>query len=292
MTAVTKLSAVDAMLENAVRDIGIPPCPAILDRINTEMHRDEPDLMHLSNLIGSDVALAAGLISTANSPYFGFRRRVRSVRETLLMLGLDVASRAVAGLVLRKLFPSSLILERFWDASACISRLSGWLAQHPEHGIRIRADEAYTFGLFRDCGIPVMMNRFPRYHEVLKTANESKEVDFTLVEDRHCPTNHVVIGYLLAQSWRLPEETCLAIRYHHDYRALQEQACSAQLPVATLGLIATVQLAEHLFQHHTGLSQTQEWIKAGDVCLQLLDISAERLDRLYEESAPIIASDA
>ena len=291
MIAATEPSPIDAMLENAVRDIGIPPCPAILDHINLEMHKDEPDMMHLSKLISSDVALAAGLITTANSPYFGFRRRVRSVRETLLMLGLDVAGRAVAGLVLRKLFPSSLVLERFWNASATIARLSGWLAQHPEHGIRIRADDAYTFGLFRDCGIPVLMNRFPLYHDVLKAANETREIEFTVVEEEHCPTNHVVIGFLLAQSWRLPDETCLAIRHHHDYRALKEQVSTAKLPIATLGLIATVQLAEHLFQHHTGLSQTQEWMKAGDVCLELLDISAERLDRLYEESVPIIVND-
>jgi HD-like signal output (HDOD) protein len=292
MITATNRSAVDTLLEKAVRDIGIPPRPAILDSINDEMLKDEPDMLHLSRLISSDVALAAGLIATANSPYFGFRRRVRSVRETLMMLGLDVASRAVAGLVLRKLFPSTLVLERFWDASACIARLSGWLAQHPEHGIRIRADDAYTFGLFRDCGIPVMMRRFSHYQDVLKTANEAKELDFTTVEEAHFPTNHVVIGYLLAQSWRLPDETCLAIRHHHDYRALQEQGSSSPLPVATLGLIATVHLAEHLFQHHTGLSQTEEWIKAREVCMQLLDISAERLDRLHEESGHIVASDA
>lgn len=290
MISNAKLAAVDALLENAVRDIGIPPRPAILDRISFEMQKDEPDLIHLSRLISSDVALAAGLISTANSPYFGFRRRVRTVRETLMMLGLDVASRAVAGLVLRKLFPSSVALERFWDASACIARLAGWLAQHPEHGIRIRADEAYTFGLFRDCGIPVMMKRFANYHEVLKLANEAKELDFTSVEAAHCPTNHVVLGHLLAQSWGLPEETCLAIRHHHDDRALHEQAGVAPLPLTTLGLVATVHLAEHLLQHHTGLSQTQEWLKAGETCLQLLDISAERLARLYEESEAIVAS--
>lgn len=290
MTTAIVPTAVDALLENAVRDIGIPPCPAILDHINVEMHKDEPDMLHLSRLISSDVALAAGLIATANSPYFGFRRRVRSVRETLMMLGLDVSARAVAGLILRKLYPSTVVLERFWSASASIARLSGWLAQHSALGIRIRADDAYTFGLFRDCGIPVLMKRFPHYQDILKTANETKDGDFTAVEEVHVPTSHVVIGYLLAQSWRLPDETCLAIRHHHDYRALSRMSCPS-LSLETLGLIATVQLAEHLFQHHTGLSQTQEWLKAGDVCMQLLDISAEALNEIYNECGAIIASE-
>lgn len=283
-------SPVDALLESAVRDIGIPPCPAILERINAEMHKDEPDLKHLSSLIGSDVALAAGLIATANSPYFGFRRRVRSVRDTLMMLGLNVASHAVAGLVLRKLFPRSLVLERFWDASACIARLSGWLAMHPAMGLRIRPDDAYTFGLFRDCGIPVMMKRFAHYHDVLKAANQEKEQGFLAIEEAQCSTNHAVIGDLLARSWHLPEETCLAIRHHHDFRFLQPEPGATVPYIAAQGLVATVQLAEHLFQTHTGLSQTQEWLKAGTACLQYLDIDADGLTLLLEESAPVVAN--
>jgi HD-like signal output (HDOD) protein len=163
-------SPVDALLESSLKDIGIPPRPAILQRISDEMLKDEPDFRRLANIIGADVSLAAGLIKTANSPFFGSRNRVRSVNEALVMLGLDVASRAIAGLILRKVFPASLHLERFWDASARIARLSGWLAKRVGHN-KLRQDDAYTFGLFRDCGIPVLLMRFPGYNKVLAAAN-------------------------------------------------------------------------------------------------------------------------
>ena len=119
--------SVDALLESSLKDIGIPPRPTILDRISREMLQDEPDYKRLANIIGADVSLSASLIKTANSPFFGYRNRVRSVNEALMMLGLDVASRAIAGIILRKVFPNSLHLERFWDASARIARLSGCL---------------------------------------------------------------------------------------------------------------------------------------------------------------------
>ena len=276
------------MLEGTLSDSGIPSRPAILDRVHSEMHKDEPDLNMLARIISADVALAGGLISIANSPYFGFHGRVRSVNDALMVLGLDVACRAIAGLILRKLFPVTLALERFWDASAGIARLSGWLAQQPCIGLQIQASDAYTFGLFRDSGIAVLLHRFPYYHEVLMQANEEKSLSFTQVEAIQCPTNHAVIGSLLAQSWWLPEEICTAIRLHHDYSTLQRND-STILPPATRGLIAISQLAEHIFQHHTGLSKSQEWFKSSEVCMELLEITEDQLSSLYEEGAPILA---
>ena len=279
---------VEGLLESSLNDTGIPSRPAILDRVHTEMSKDEPDLNLLARIISADVALSGGLISIANSPYFGFHGRVRSVNEALMVLGLDVACRAIAGLILRKLFPATLALERFWDASASIARLSGWLAQHPDIGIKIHANDAYTFGLFRDCGIAVLLNRFPYYQEVLLSANAEEVLSFTQIEEIQCPTNHTVIGGLLAQSWWLPEEISTAIKVHHEYALLNKED-STLLPAATRGLIAISQLAEHIFQHHSGLSQTKEWIKASEVCMSFLDLSDSQLAVLYEESAPVLA---
>ena len=279
---------IEGLLDRTLKDSGIPARPAILDRVHSEMYKEEPDLNLLARIISADVALAGGVISIANSPYFGFHGRVRSVNEALMVLGLDVACRAIAGLILRKLFPVSLALERFWDASAGIARLSGWLAQHPDIGVTVHANDAYTFGLFRDCGIAVLLHRFPYYQELLARANAEKTLSFTEVEATQCPTNHAVIGGLLAQSWWLPEEISTAIRLHHDYAILHRDD-STLLPPATRGLIAIAQLAEHIFQHHTGLSKTQEWFKSGEVCMQFLEIREDQLPGLYEEGAPILA---
>ena len=125
-----------------------------------------------------------------------------------------------SSLILRKVFPASLHLERFWDASARIARLSGWLAKRVGHN-KLRQDDAYTFGLFRDCGIPVLLMRFPGYNKVLAAANAEAQQSFTAIEDAQLPTNHAMVGCLLAQSWWLPEETCLAIRHHHDAAVIE-----------------------------------------------------------------------
>lgn len=277
--------SVDALLEGSLKDIGIPPRPTILDRISREMLQDEPDYKRLANVIGADVSLSAALIKTANSPFFGFRNRVRSVNEALMLLGLDVASRAIAGIILRKTFPNSLHLERFWDASARIARLSGWLAQHVGHN-KLRPDDAYTFGLFRDCGIPVLLLRFPGYEKILARANCEDSSSFTAVEDAQLPTNHAMVGCLLAQSWWLPEELCLAIRHHHDAAVIETPSITP--PLTSRYRIAVAQFAEHLVQRHTGLSHTHEWQKLGAGCLRLLDIAEDDIDGILAEALPVM----
>ncbi len=278
-------SQVDTLVEGSLKDIGIPPRPAILDRISREMLKEEPDYKRLANVISADVGLAGSLIKTANSPFFGYRNRVRSINEALMMLGLDVASRAIAGIILRKAFPNSPHLERFWDASARIARVSGWLARYAGNH-KLRPDDAYTFSLFRDCGIPVLMRRFPDYSRVLTRANSEEKLGFTAVEEAQLPTNHAMVGCLLAQSWWLPEELCLAVRHHHDLATIETPSLTP--PLTSRYRIAIAQFAEYLVQRHTGLGHTREWPKLGAACLKLLDIAEDEIDGILAEAVPVI----
>lgn len=279
--------AIDPVLQDAVRDVGIPARPVILDHIATEMRQPEPDFRRLATLISADVSLAAGLLKTANSAYFGFQTRARTVPQALVMLGLDVASRAIAGLILRKVFLSVPAMERFWDASARIAQASGWLVQQLGVQDEVRPDDAYTFGLFRDCGLPILMRRYPGYADVLHEANSDGERPFTAVEEGRCPTNHAIVGCLMAQSWWLPEETCLAIRSHHDGAALA--AGDSGLSPASRRLIALSQLSEYLVQRVTGLSQTREWDKLGAACQDRLGLDNTGVEFLVREAPAVVA---
>jgi HD-like signal output (HDOD) protein len=103
------------------------------------------------------------------------------------------------------------------------------------------------------------------------------------------PTNHAMVGCLLAQSWWLPEETCLAIRHHHAAAILATPPISP--PLTSRYRIAVAQLAEHLVQRHSGLSQTNEWPKLGAACLRLLEVSETQLDEIIAESVPILEAE-
>jgi HD-like signal output (HDOD) protein len=278
---------IDGTFEESVRGIGIPPRPAILDRIAAEMRGPDPDFNHLSALIGADVGLAAGLLKTANSAYFGHQARARTVTQALMILGLDIASRAVAGLILRKIFDGLPMLERFWDASARVARTSGWLACQLGSVDGVGPDDVYTYGLFRDCGLAVLMRKFSNYVEVLREANADPDRTFTAIEETRYPTNHAIVGSMLAQNWWLPDDICVAIRHHHDVLALTSG--SAGLSATSARMIALSQFAEYLVERVAGRSRSQEWSKLGPACAGLLELDAEKIDFLADRAGPVVA---
>jgi HD-like signal output (HDOD) protein len=279
-------SPLNREFQSALRDNRIPPCPIALERIAQEMGRPDPDIRHLTQIITSDVGLAAGLVKLANSPYFGAQRRVASVSEALILLGLDTASQAVACIALAEAFPNMRSMERFWDASAQIASLSGWIASEKQWP-GVRPQEAYTYGLFRDCGIAVLLQHFPDYTRILQSANSEQVRTFTDIEDDLLPTNHVVMGAMMTQSWWLPENICQAVRHHHD---LKQDEDSKETPFRYL--VAISQLAEHLLQRNTGRSKTHEWDKLGAACLEQLGLEDEELTALETRTREILAEHA
>ena len=281
------MPSVDGVLQQSIHDIDIPPRPKIIDQIRAEMNSDAPNLRGIAGLINLDVSLAAGLIKTANSPYFGFGRRARSAHEALTMLGLDVTCRAIAAISLRRAFPNSAHYERFWHASASVATLSGWLAQQ-RRVPGVRADDAYTYGLFRDCGIVILLRRYPAYQGILAGANLDRDMPFTAVEQAALPTDHTVVGCLLAQNWWLPGEICAAIRHHHSLPALVEPVSPLKMPGRYL--VAMAQTAEYLLQQLTGGSRTEEWAKLGPACCDLLGLDDAGLAEICREAEPLLHS--
>lgn len=272
-----------------VRDIGIPPRPTVLDEIDREMLKDEPDFAHLANIVGSDVGLAASVIKVANSPAFGMSRKVRTVQDALLVLGLKLTINTIANIVLKRIFPNLPSLERFWDSATRCARVSRWLMRQLRGSWGISPDDAYTFGLFRDCGIPLLMIPFPDYAALLAQANRERSQAFTDIENANMGINHADVGAQLAADWRLPEEIVLGIQHHHDISFI---AWPHDDPVLQHGLLlaAIALTADYLIQQTTGLSQDCEWEKLGGAVMNALDLTPDRLDQLIVEVEDIASA--
>lgn len=281
-------STVGEQVTISLREIGIPPRPSVLQEIDRERAKPEPDFKRLTELISSDVALAAAVIKTANAPAFGLSRKVGVISEAVVLLGLSPVMQTVAGIVLQRVFRYSPGMERFWNSSAAVARVSSWLVQRLDLQRRVRPGDVYTFGLFRDCGIPLLMGPFAEYRAVLSEANGARDRAFTEVEDAALGMNHAVMGARLAVEWGLPDEMVQAIELHHDVGCLSGEV-EGLTPRGRL-MVALAQLAEYLIQIQTGQGQTCEWFKLGTACLDVLDIGPDLLTSLGPECAELMTA--
>ena len=199
--------SIETRMKIEIRDIGIPPRPTILAQIEAETAKDEPDFIFLAKLLGKDVEVLRifGEIKNIFDPknIFNPGKKVPTIQEALLVLGLKLVMKTVAGLALQQAFKHVPNMERFWDASAMTAEVSACLAKEIGRRIGIRPEDAHTFALFRDCGIPMLMIPFPEYRAALNRANGEAVLPFTEIEDQTIGLNHADLGAQLAEDWFL-----------------------------------------------------------------------------------------
>ncbi len=275
MNAATEESLLQSMLQH----VDIPPCPAVLVAVDAELKKEAPDQREIARLISRDVALSGHVMQIVNSPAFSTGNSLTSLIQALSVLG----TRQIFNMVIVQLLKNAMAgapeipLDRFWETSALAARVSAELAKRLRCG---RPDMAYTFGLFRDCGIPLLMKRFPRTREVLSEANCAENASFTEVEEKHLGTNHAVVGYFLARRWHLPPDVAEGILRHHDYQSLVPEN---PLSGSVKSLIAVAVLAEHIVRLHTQGTGEYEWIKAAPAACGVFDLSLGAVDDLIED---------
>jgi HD-like signal output (HDOD) protein len=275
-----ELEVLDRSAEEIIKDLGIPPCPAILTTLMREMRSDDPDFNKLGKLIGGDVSLAGAMLKTVNSPFYGLPRKATSVQQALALLGLRNVAEIVTTLLLRQAFAGAAndALEEFWEVSSAIAGLSAMLASRLKGKGR---DEAYTFALFRDCGMLAMIGKFPGYVARLPGSAGEGDKSIPETEDMFHEINHAWVGNHLAQNWLLPEDTCAAILWHHDYAALRDGSTGIS-PAAVRNIAITLAAQSIYCRHDLGLADP-EWQRGGEFALGQLGLTQDALDEIGNE---------
>ena len=115
-------------------------------------------------------------------------------------------------------------------------------------------EQAYLAGMFHECGVPVLMLRFPKYCETLRLDNATCWPNLA-EEDARFNVDHCSVGFLVARHWGLPDFVCDAIRFHHEIP--EERAIGASVT-----LVAIIQAASH-FYHHLHAVDDPLWERIG-----------------------------
>ena len=269
----------EKLLQGMLNGVDIPPCPAILIALDAELRKEMPDLREVARLIGQDVALSGHVMLIANSPAFSTGNKAVSVKQAVNVLGMQSVFSLIVGHLLRVALAGGqdVSMERFWESSAQTAQVSAELARRLRC---VRPDIAYTFGLFHDCGIPLLVKRFPHAKAALAKANVAEDRLFTDVEDAELGTNHAVVGYFLARRWHLADFIAEAVLHHHDYSVL---ARADGISETARTLIALVVLAEHISRIHNTGDGEHEWGKAAEAACGYFNLSLGAVDDLIDD---------
>lgn len=271
-------------LQKVMSSIDIPTCPTFVTEAMMEAQKDDPDLERLSKIISNDAGMSAAALKLANSPLYRSNGSVTSLRKAVDRLGTKNIVCVVVGSALRASISGlpSAWLEEFWRRSTLLAVIAGIVAKRQ---FGISADAAYTYTLFHDAAIPLMIKRFPEYDQVLeKCRSENKLI--VEAEEEFFPCSHPVVGSLLVRNWGLPPILGQAIRFHHEPDAYELP--DRTLPGGALSFIAVTQVAEHLVAEVLGYTDLEVGQSLYEHAIDYLGISVAELDELRSTVATAI----
>jgi len=268
--------------------IDIPACPAVVIDAMKEAQKDEPDLNRLAAIITNDAGMSAAALKLANSTLYGASSRVATVRKAVERLGTKNTTCVVVAVGLR----SSMLglpaawLEQFWKRTTLVAVVASLVARR-QYGIS--PDATYTYSLFHDAAIPLMMRRFPNYGEIIEQCHREGTM-LAKAEDTYFPCTHAIIGALLVRNWGLPPILGMAIRFHHEEDAYDVP--DSTLPGGALSLIAVTQVAEHLLSELLDDCDLEVGAHLFAKALNHLGISESDLDDLRNQVAEAVTDSA
>lgn len=264
-----------ALEQLALSGIRIPPQPKVLLELRDMIAGGDPDLRSMGRIISQDPGLVAVLFKASRSPAFSRGRRFDKLDQVLQVIGVKQVYNLVQAAALSATISSSTrkAFERFWARSEEVAQLAAMIAEDQVTVCNVFPDQAYMAGIFHQCGVPLLMIRFPDYCEKLHLNDPDYWPDLS-AEDAKFQVDHCTVGYLVARHWGLPDFVCDAIRYH--------QEIPTEELGTTISLISILQLAVHA--HLIGNMQTNAvWDTIGDRVLEEVGIIPREADDYLDE---------
>lgn len=189
----------------------------------------------IAKLVQQDQALAAKVLKTVNSSYYGLSSPCGSIDRAMGYLGLNTVKSLVLGFSLVETTKHSgengFDLEGHWRR-AIIGATGSRILAKAVGGVD--AEEAFTAALFQDMGmLAAFASLKDEYANVISGVPHRK---VCTSESDVFGFDHTQAGTELAIKWKLPTEICEAIRGHHnaDKVSLDHQALARVVSIGAM----------------------------------------------------------
>jgi HD-like signal output (HDOD) protein len=220
----------------------LPPLPTIVTRALEMLSDPGVSIKDVEKLIGKDQSLVSKLIKISNSALYGGLNRVESLQQALTRLGAKTTKSLVLSASMQTYFIKSNPGMQTWGQS---------LWQHAaECGMAARRiavaagyddpEKAFVGGVLHDIGKLVLLLVGVDSYRQVQNLKKREALSDHAAEMKLIGTDHMQIGELLMEKWKMPDSAKACVKFHHHV----EKAGGATL------LVAIIAYANHLSHLH------------------------------------------
>jgi putative nucleotidyltransferase with HDIG domain len=198
----------------------LPTPPIVFHQIQKVIKDPKVSAAQIASILSEDPAMSVKVLKLTNSAFYGLSREVESVKQAVVIVGMEAIKNLVLSASVLDMFKGKDIdqdfQEKFWRHSLATAFCGRILAKKLKSRGIVDADLSFSAGLLHDIGKIVLCCFLQNEYKKFKEARQAdKQLQTFEVEDKVLGYNHSQIGALLAVQWKLPSKIGEAITYHH-----------------------------------------------------------------------------
>ena len=202
----------------------LPALPANMARLLDLIRNPDTRMDEIINNIAMDQSITAKILRLVNSSFYGMAGKVSSLRQAVVLLGLQTVENVILSMSLSKAFripglgAAGFSLDAFWEHTVGCGLICHAISRRQRIGDR---SEAFVAGLLHDIGKLLIPHVAPEEFASVLQAARDEDLFSWEAESRFLSADHAIAGAWLAKRWRLPDILVEAIFFHHRPREVE-----------------------------------------------------------------------
>ena len=211
MTSTIAEDARPPVLQLTLSPRDIPLLPSRMLEVLRIANDPSVSLVEIERCIGRDPAMAARVLTVANSSYYGCSRKIDSMRGAIALLGTRQIQNIAAALAIAPAFDSEHGPQLWMHAVAAAL----W-SQRIVRALGLPSIEfLFTTALMHDIGLVMLLSRATELElECIEVARGGL-ASLADVERARLGCDHAELGARVCRAWNLPERVESLIAEHH-----------------------------------------------------------------------------
>lgn len=185
----------------------------ILKIINVQ---EDVPITKLSNIVKSDMSIAARILRIVNSPFYGFANKITSIENALVLLGFNTVKSILISLYVYENAEFENTLKGLFGHSLFSAIVAMNLSKKISATIKTNKDDIFSASLLHDIGRVVLVIVFPEELEKIFKKSQSEKIPLSRAEKDILGINHDIIGSMLLKEWGFPEAIYAPVNFHHN----------------------------------------------------------------------------
>jgi len=223
----------------------LPTPPIVFTQIQKVLNNPNTSAFDVAAILQEDAAMSAKVLKITNSAYYGLSREIESVRQAVVIIGMEAVKNLVLSASVFDMFSRQKIdhefEDYFWRHSLATAFAARLLSRRMNANMSLDPEAGFSAGLLHDIGKMVIVVYLPDlYQKVISAKTQKPQSPDHAIESEVLGYSHSQIGAVLGEHWRLPAKLVGAISSHHDPQTIPEDGNGLPCLVHLANYLATL----------------------------------------------------